>query len=93
MDQHVLKPENTKNEPELQIWKRVNLSFENKPLREIIPVLNASYHVHIRVTNEKLNHYILNADMEGFNLPDVLEALKKSLNVNYEVGENEIELE
>lgn len=93
IDQHVLKPEIAKVLPELQIWKRVNLFFENKPLREIIPVLNANYHVHIKVSNEKLNHYILNADMEGFNLPDVLEALKKSLNVNYEIEENEITLE
>ncbi len=93
IDQHILKPEIEKTAPELQIWKRVNLSFENKPLREIIPVLNASYHVHIKVASEKLNHYILNADLEGFNLPDVLEALKKSLNVNYEIEENEITLE
>jgi len=93
IDQHILKPEIEKTAPELQIWKRVTLLFENKPLREIIPVLNASYHVNIRVSSEKLNHYILNADLEGFNLPDVLEALKKSLNVNYEIEENEITLE
>ncbi|MDP9081247.1 MAG: FecR family protein [Bacteroidota bacterium] len=93
IDQHILKPEVEKVAPELQIWKRVNLLFENKPLREIIPVLNANYHVHIKASSEKLNHYILNADLEGFNLPDVLEALKKSLNVNYEIEENEITLE
>jgi len=70
-----------------------NLSFENKPLREIIPILDSKYHVHITVKSEKLNHYILNADLAGFNLPDVLEALKKSLNVNYEISDDGIELE
>lgn len=91
-DKNILKPE-TSNEPALQIWNRVNLTFENKPLGEIIPVLNSKFHVHIKVVNEKLNHYILNADMAGFNLPDVLEAFKKSLNVNYEIQDNAIVLE
>jgi transmembrane sensor len=91
-DKNVLKPESM-DEPALQIWNRINLSFEGKPLSEIVPVLNAKFHVQIKVVNEKLNHYILNADMAGFNLPDVLEALKKSLNVNYELKNNIIELE
>ncbi|MDB5022650.1 MAG: hypothetical protein JWP78_405 [Mucilaginibacter sp.] len=93
IDQHVLKPEIVNNEVKLQIWKRVNLFFENKSLREIIPVLNSMFHVHIKAKNEKLNHYILNADMAGFNLPDVLEALKKSLNINYEIRDDGIDLE
>jgi hypothetical protein len=42
--------------------------------------------------NEKLNHYMLNADFSGFNLPDVLEALNKSLNIDYEIKNNTIEL-
>lgn len=92
-DQHILKPENVIEEPSLQIWKRVNLSFDNKPLKEIIPVLNSTFHIHIKVASEKLNRYILNADLTGFNLPDVLEALKKSLNVNYEIKDNIIEIE
>lgn len=91
-DQHILKPGNTIDEPSLRIWNRVNLTFDNRPLREIIPQLNIKYHVHIKVVNEKLNHYVLNADLAGFNLPDVLEALKKSLNVDYEIKNNTIEL-
>jgi transmembrane sensor len=93
IDKQILKPEITAEEPALQIWKRVDLSFENKQLREIVPVLNAKFHAHIKITNERLNRYILNADMAGFNLPDVLEALKKSLNINYEIKNNGIDLE
>lgn len=94
-DQNLLKPqmEAAADENTMQIWKHVNLSFENKPIREIIPVLNSKFHVHIEVKNERLNHYILNADMTGLNLPDVLEALKKSLNINYEISDGGIELE
>ncbi|TWJ02480.1 FecR family protein [Mucilaginibacter frigoritolerans] len=93
LEQHVLQPQSVVEEPALQIWKRADFSFENKPLKEIIPVLNAKFHVHIKAGDDKLNRYILNADMTGFNLPDVLEALKKSLNINYEIKANSIELE
>ncbi len=93
IDQHLLKPENTGVEPALQIYNHLNLSFENKPLKDIIPLLDSKYHVHITVANERLNHYILNADLAGFNLPDVLEALKKSLNVSYQIKGSDIELE
>ncbi len=95
IDENLLKPqtEGAADENAMQIWKHVNLSFENKPIREIIPVLNSKFHVHIMVKNERLNRYILNADMAGLNLPDVLEALKKSLNINYEISDSGIELE
>lgn len=93
-DQNVLKPqaETTADENALQQWKHVSLSFENMPIREIVPALNARFHVHIMVKNERLNGYILSADLTGLNLPDVLEALKKSLNINYEITDDGIEL-
>jgi ferric-dicitrate binding protein FerR (iron transport regulator) len=93
IDQHVLKPIVDNDEGNLQLWKHVNLFFENKPIHEIIPILNSKFHVHIAVKNEKLNHYILNADLTGFNLPDVLQALKKSLNISYKISDSDIELE
>jgi transmembrane sensor len=92
IDKHLLKPAGMVNQPALKIWRGVNLSFDNKPLGEIIPVLNATYGVHIKVADERLNHYILNADFAGFNLPEVLAALKKSINVNYQIKDNIIEL-
>jgi transmembrane sensor len=90
--QHVLKAQQAVNEPALQIWTRVNLSFDNKPLSEIIPVLNATYHVHIIAGSAKVTHYVLTADLADFNLADVLEALKKTLNVNYQIKKDSIEL-
>jgi ferric-dicitrate binding protein FerR (iron transport regulator) len=93
VDQHILKPETIENEEPLQIWKHVNLAFDNKPLRDIIPVLDEKFHTHIYTKTEKLNHYVLNADLSGFNLPDVLEALKKSLNITYQITDDGVELE
>jgi len=90
IDEHILKPEVTKSETKLLIWKHVNLSFDNEPLGDIIPSLNSMFHVHIKTRSARLNHYILNADLTGFNLPDVLEALKKSLNINYEIQDDDI---
>ncbi|QQL50470.1 FecR family protein [Mucilaginibacter ginkgonis] len=82
------------NQPDLKmhIWDRVNLSFTNKQLGEIIPVLNATFHVHIKANNTKLTRYVLNADMDGFNLPEILETFKKVLNVNYKIDDSNIEL-
>jgi ferric-dicitrate binding protein FerR (iron transport regulator) len=92
MNDHTLKPASIINEPALKIWNRVDLLFDNRLLKDIIPVLNTRYNVHIVLANEKLNHYMLNADFSGFNLPDVLEALNKSLNIDYELKNNTIEL-
>jgi transmembrane sensor len=91
-DAQMLKPESTKNNPELKIWKRANTYFDNKPLKDIVPILNATYNAHIKIGSEKLNHYLLNADFSGMNLPDVLEALSKSLNIDYSFINNTIEL-
>lgn len=89
---HTLKPASTPNERTLKIWDRVDLAFDNMLLKDIIPVLNTRYNVNIIAANQKLNRYMLNADFSGFNLPDVLEALNKSLNIDYEIKENTIEL-
>ncbi|NHA05285.1 FecR family protein [Mucilaginibacter sp. HC2] len=89
---HTLKPVIKSDESTLKIWNHEDLLFDNKLVRDIIPALNARYKTHIVVANEKLNHYMLNADFTGFNLPDVLEALNKSLSIDYEIKNNTIEL-
>ena len=89
---HTLKPFIKSDERTLKIWNHENLLFDNKLMKDIVPALNIRYKTHIVVTNEKLNHYMLNADFTGFNLPDVLEALNKSLSIDYEIKNNTIEL-
>jgi ferric-dicitrate binding protein FerR (iron transport regulator) len=89
---HTLKPVTKSDETTLKIWNHEDLLFDNKLMKDIVPALNARYKTHIVVANEKLNHYMLNADFTGFNLPDVLEALNKSLSIDYEIKNNTIEL-
>ncbi|PWK80429.1 FecR family protein [Mucilaginibacter oryzae] len=91
-DKHSLTSQQVETTSAVKQYRRVNLVFENKPLRDIIPVLDSAFNVNIRISNEKLSHYILNADFEGFNLPDVLDAIRKSLNVDYTIVNNHIEL-
>lgn len=89
-NQPKLKPQKETKRSTVNIWHRVNLSFDSLPLKAIIPVLNSNYNTRIRVNNEELNNYMLTADFEGFNLPEVLSALKKSLNINYEIKNEDI---
>jgi len=91
-DKHTLTSQVVEEGAAVKQYRRVHLVFDNKPLCNIIPVLDSAFNVNISVSNEKLNHYILNADFEGFNLPDVLDAIKKSLNVDYTIENNHIEL-
>lgn len=91
-DKHTLTSQAVEVKSTVKQYQRTHLVFDNKPLRDIIPVLDSSFNVNIKVSSEKLNHYILNADFEGFNLPDVLNALKKSLNIDYAIVNNHIEL-
>ncbi|WPV00553.1 FecR family protein [Mucilaginibacter sp. cycad4] len=91
-DKHTLTSQAVEVRSTVKQYQRTHLVFDNKPLKEIIPVLDSSFNVNIKVSSEKLNHYILNADFDGFNLPDVLNALKKSLNIDYAIVNNHIEL-
>ncbi len=74
----------------MAIWNKLSLTFDNLPLKTIIPLINAKYKVDIKVQDEVLNDYVLNADLTDFNLPEVLEVLKKSLGINYVIDGNKI---
>jgi transmembrane sensor len=91
--QNVLKKEvEKKDKSSIQLWNRVNLSFDNTTLKDIISILNTKYNVHI-TASEKINHYVLSADFTDFNLPDVLQVLKKTMNIDYELeNENDTEI-
>ncbi|QEC78544.1 FecR family protein [Mucilaginibacter ginsenosidivorax] len=69
----------------LNIYKHIDLSFENARLTEIVDVLNRKFDAHIKIQNEVLNKAVMTADLTGLNLPEVLEVLKASMKLNYEV--------
>ena len=83
-----------KKQPELNIWKKNTISFNNTPVREVVKVLNAQFNVSLNVadTDRELNNYILKADFTNQNLPDILQMLEKSLNLTYEIEGKEIVL-
>ncbi|RFZ81145.1 FecR family protein [Mucilaginibacter terrenus] len=89
---HVLSQEKMVDNSTLKIWQHVSLNFDNKPLKDIVRVLNTTFDVSIRVTDTEINKYKLNADLSGLNLPEILEALSKSMNIDYAVKNSTIEL-
>jgi len=76
----------------LTIWNHVDLSFNDKKLSEIVQVLNSEFNATIKVKDDELNKVVMNADLTDLNLPDVLEVLKTSLNLEYHINDDIIVL-
>lgn len=83
---------NTIKEPELNIWKKNTISFNNTPVKDVVKVLNEEFAVSLKVSDadSELNNYILKADFTNQNLPDILQMLEKSLSLTYEIEGKEI---
>lgn len=81
-------------QPELNIWQKNSISFDNVPVKEVVKELSKAFDVDLRVhkTDKELNNYILKADFTNQNLPDILQMLEKSLNLTYEIEGREIVL-
>jgi len=88
-DDNVLVTETKTDITRLDLWKRVNLSFDNDKLASIIKVLERKFNVKIEVADNKLNDAAMTADLTGLNLPEVLEVLKTSMKINYEIISND----
>lgn len=74
----------------MNLWKHIDLSFKNEKLTGIAAVLNQKFGVNIKVDGDKLKDASMTADLSGLNLPEVLEVLKTSMNINYEIAENDL---
>jgi transmembrane sensor len=77
---------------DLNLYRHLNLSFENNKLSEIVAILNQKFDVHIMIRNEELENALMTADLNGLNLPEVLEVLKTSMKLNYEISKTLIVL-
>jgi transmembrane sensor len=77
----------------IDMWKKMSLSFNNTPIKEVFAVLNKSFHVHISSSDEKINSDYLKADFTNENLPAIMEILEKTLDVSYSVHGSEFVLE
>jgi ferric-dicitrate binding protein FerR (iron transport regulator) len=76
----------------LAIWNHVDLSFNDKKLSEIAQVLSSEFNIPIKIQDESLNKVVMNADLTDLNLPDILEVLKASLNLEYHIDNDAIVL-
>ncbi|MDB5148011.1 MAG: FecR protein [Mucilaginibacter sp.] len=76
----------------LNIYKHVDLSFENAKLTEIVKVLNRKFDADIKIQDDALNKAVMTADLTDLNLPEVLEVLKASMKLNYEITDDLIVL-
>lgn len=87
----LLKEESIRNN-DLKIWKKVNMSFYNTKMSEVIKKLNQQFAVHIIAGDSKINDYLFIADLSEQDLPSTLEILKTSLDLNYEIDNDTITL-
>lgn len=79
-------------QPELNIWRKNTVSFDNAPVKEVVRVLNAEFDIALKVaeSDQELNNYMLKADFTNQNLPDILQMLERSLSLTYEINGKEI---
>jgi ferric-dicitrate binding protein FerR (iron transport regulator) len=88
-----LQKNNEVKDVSIDMWKKMSLSFNNTPIKEVFAVLNKSFHVHISSSDEKINSDYLKADFTNENLPAIMEILKKTLDVSYNIHGSEFVLE
>lgn len=75
----------------MAIWKKPDVSFNNRPLKEVVAVLNKSFQLHITMSDDKINNLLLTADLNGLNFPDIMQMLHKALDIDYSIdGQNVI---
>lgn len=89
-DRDVFLKETEKKTSDMSIWKKETMSFDNDTIGEVIKALNIQFGVNIKTDDEKLLEYVLNADFTDQSLPSILEMLQKSLDVKYEINDEEI---
>ena len=76
----------------MRIWNKKTISFENTQMFDVIQSLNQAFKINIKTADQKIFKYTLNADFTDQSLPAILEMLGKSLNVTYEITQNNIVL-
>jgi ferric-dicitrate binding protein FerR (iron transport regulator) len=72
------------------IWQQHNVSFDNVPVKQVVDTLNKVFNTHIRLEDKKMGTYLFKADFTGQNLAAILEIMEQSLEVTYEITNNEI---
>jgi transmembrane sensor len=70
----------------MSIWKKPDISFNNEPLRDVIPVLNKTFNLNITASDNNINNLLLTADLTGLNFPQIMQMLHKALDIDYTIN-------
>jgi transmembrane sensor len=79
-----------KNERTLGIWEKDTFTFNDTPLSEVVNTLEQHFRVKIEIEDAEVRKYTLKADFNKQNLPDILELLSKSMDLNYEISDKQV---
>lgn len=71
-------------------WKEDVIRFDNTKLSEVVKTLERWYDKKISIQNKKLNDCVLVAEYKNEKLYNVLQSLKFSLGIEFEIKEDEI---
>ncbi|MBE9599743.1 FecR family protein [Pedobacter sp. MC2016-24] len=74
----------------LKIWEKDNFTFDDTPIMEVVKTLEKHFLVHIQIQNPEIKKYTLKADFSKQNLPNILELLSKSMDISYEILDQQI---
>ncbi|SDL42010.1 FecR family protein [Pedobacter sp. ok626] len=80
------------NDRTLRIWEKDTFTFNDTPLSEVVNILEQHFKVKIEIENTEVRKYTLKADFNKQNLPDILELLSKSMDLNYEISDKQVRI-
>lgn len=75
----------------MAIWEKPDISFSNRPIKEVIAVLNKSFQLHISA-DDKTNNLLLTADFNGLNFPEIMQMLHRALDISYDIHGQNVDL-
>ncbi len=74
---------------DMALWKHTDLSFTDQSVAQIAKVLSQRFDVDITIEGEQLKKASMTADLNGLNLPEVLDVLKTSMRIDHAVITND----
>lgn len=79
-------------DPGMKMWGKASISFTDRPLAEVARKLNRQFSSNIVIPDKAVAAYLLTADFNDQNLADILDMLRKSLNIDYTISGSQIQL-
>lgn len=76
----------------LRIWEKDDFTFNDTPLSEVVKTLEQHFDVKIEIENTEVKKYTLKADFNKQNLPDIMELLSKSMDLNYHITDKQVRI-